>query len=121
MMLSYANRALASGVLLCLLGFGPRAAQGGHALLSYEDYGAVLASKVNQQGMVNYRELKAKPERLLAFLQSRAKLEHQVYQQWEDKEKIAFWINAYNALTLKAIIDHYPIAGAWGNPRFPAP
>lgn len=59
--------------------------------------------------MVNYRGLKAKPEQLLAFLQSMAKLDHQVYEQWEDKEKIAIWINAYNALTLKAIIDHYPI------------
>jgi hypothetical protein len=26
-------------------------------------------------------------------------------------EQIAFWLNAYNALVLKTVVDHYPIAG----------
>jgi hypothetical protein len=29
------------------------------------------------------------------------------YESWTDKEKITFWINAYNFLTLSAIIDNY--------------
>ena len=31
------------------------------------------------------------------------------YEEWTEEEKLAFWINAYNAFTIKAIIDHYPI------------
>jgi len=26
---------------------------------------------------------------------------------------MAFWINAYNAFTLRAIVDHYPIRNGW--------
>jgi hypothetical protein len=28
------------------------------------------------------------------------------------EEQMAFWLNAYNALVLKTVVDHYPIAGA---------
>ena len=31
------------------------------------------------------------------------------FERWSEKGKIAFWVNAYNALTLKAVIDNYPI------------
>jgi len=32
---------------------------------------------------------------------------------WTREQRMAFWINAYNAFTLRAIIDHYPIRGSW--------
>ncbi len=79
----------------------------------YEDYGAVLTTYVNQQGMVNYRGLKANPQRLNSFLTTLADLPQETYQKWDDQEKIAWWINAYNVLTLKAIIDHYPIRASF--------
>lgn len=79
----------------------------------YEDYGAVLTTYVNQPGMVNYRGLKANPQPLNSFLATLADLPQETYQKWSDEEKIAWWINAYNALTLKAIIDHYPIRASF--------
>lgn len=30
-------------------------------------------------------------------------------QSWSKEEKLAYWINAYNAFTLKLIIDNYPV------------
>lgn len=33
--------------------------------------------------------------------------------RWSREQRMAFWINAYNAFTLRAIIDHYPIQSAW--------
>jgi inosine-uridine nucleoside N-ribohydrolase len=33
--------------------------------------------------------------------------------QWTRQQRLAFWINAYNAFTLKAIVDHYPIRAPW--------
>ena len=33
--------------------------------------------------------------------------------RWTREQRLAFWINAYNALTLRAIVDHYPIRSAW--------
>jgi Protein of unknown function, DUF547 len=33
-------------------------------------------------------------------------------QGWSPRDRMAFWINAYNVLTLRAIVDHYPIRGS---------
>ena len=63
--------------------------------------------------MVNYGELKTHPENLNVFLSRAEGLEEGVYDGWTEKQKTAFWINMYNALTLKAIIDHYPIKSSW--------
>jgi hypothetical protein len=32
-------------------------------------------------------------------------------EQWSRDEQISFWLNAYNALVLKTVVDHYPIQG----------
>jgi hypothetical protein len=32
---------------------------------------------------------------------------------WPREQRLAFWINAYNTFTLRAIVDHYPIRGSW--------
>ncbi|MCB0585474.1 MAG: DUF547 domain-containing protein [Phaeodactylibacter sp.] len=29
---------------------------------------------------------------------------------WSREEKLAYWINAYNAFTIKLILDHYPLS-----------
>ena len=34
-------------------------------------------------------------------------------RSWSRAERIAFWINAYNLFTLRAIADHYPIRSHW--------
>ena len=33
--------------------------------------------------------------------------------EWTRAQQLAFWINAYNLLTLRAIVDHYPIRSSW--------
>lgn len=76
---------------------------------SYDDYGAVLAAFVDTQGLVDYHALKANRQRLDAFAAALGTLSPEAYSNWRQKDQIAFWINAYNALTLEAIIDHYPI------------
>jgi hypothetical protein len=104
------------GLGLALLGTMLGSFFGGQAQAAsrlYEDYGAVLTTYVNQPGLVNYRGLKANPQRLNSFLSTLADLPQETYQKWDDEEKIAWWINAYNALTLKAIIDHYPIRASF--------
>jgi hypothetical protein len=32
---------------------------------------------------------------------------------WTRDQRLAFWINAYNLFTIRAIVDHYPIRSAW--------
>jgi len=76
---------------------------------SYDDYGAVLAAFLDTQGLVDYQALKGNHQSLDAFAAALGTLSPSVYSNWSEKDQIAFWINAYNALTLEAIIDYYPI------------
>ena len=34
---------------------------------------------------------------------------HPNEQNWSKEEQLAYWINAYNAFTIKLILDHYPV------------
>ena len=89
-------------------------------VFDYEDYAAVLAEHVNKRGMVDYRALKNNPGHLQSFLRSVARLDRSTYRQWPRDSQVAFLINAYNAITLKIIIDHYPIQAGWfGSLRHP--
>ncbi len=87
---------------------------------NYADYAYVLGHFVDENGMVDYKRLKKSRDRLDSFTRNFAKLDKKVYKSWNEKDRIAFWINAYNALTLKAIIDHYPIkASLFGAIKYP--
>ncbi|MHC4806291.1 MAG: DUF547 domain-containing protein [Planctomycetota bacterium] len=83
----------------------------------YSDYTAALKIHVDDVGMVNYRKLKAEPQKLRAFVTALGNLDGKGFDKWSDNEKIAFWINAYNALTLKAIIENYPIKSSFFRSR----
>jgi hypothetical protein len=72
-------------------------------------YGRVLERYVGSDGFVDYQAMKAEPKDLEVYLKALDGLEAQKYESFSKAEKVAFWINAYNALTLKVIIDHYPI------------
>lgn len=85
---------------------------------SNEDYGRVLRTYVNTEGLVNYAALQANPQTLRNVVVSLAALAPSTYAAWGDAEKISFLINAYNALTLNAIIEQQPLKGSikdiWG-------
>lgn len=72
-------------------------------------YAAVLREFVDDRGRVDYSALKANRDQLDAYAASLAVIRRKSYEEWNKPSKIAFWINAYNGLTLKLIIDHYPI------------
>lgn len=61
-----------------------------------------------RDGEVYYRALKADRGKLDAFINS---IGDTNVSGMSREERAAFWINAYNALVLRTVIDHYPIAG----------
>ncbi len=63
----------------------------------------VINARVNYEGFINSR---AKFE---TFLRTLGSVDKDVFESWTEEQRLAFWINAYNAFTIKAIIDHYPI------------
>ena len=85
--------------------------------LSYDDYAAALKRHVDKTGMINYRQLKAKPQQLQSFLAALAALDANTYEKWSENDQIAFWLNAYNGLTLNVLIDNYPIKSSFFRSR----
>ena len=84
---------------------------------NYETYAQVLKTCVDDTGMVDYKQLKANRTRLDIFALAMTRLDSKIYKNWSDSQKVAFWLNAYNALTLKAIIDNYPIKSSFFKSR----
>ncbi len=73
-----------------------------------------LKSYRNEQGLVNYAKLKEDGKRdpklpFLLYLNELQTVTDAEFKTWEPNPKKAFLINAYNALTIKLIIDHYPV------------
>lgn len=75
---------------------------------------------------VNYTFLKSHPQELDRYLAQVAAVGETEFQGWREKQQIAFLINAYNAQTLRLILDHYPVksikdigsflSGPWDQP-----
>jgi len=59
-------------------------------------------------GGFDYQAIQKDPALLDDFLKSISVLPENEYKKWNEVQKIAFWINAYNALAIKVVLDHYP-------------
>lgn len=80
---------------------------------SYAPYANALQAFVTPDGLVRYKALKEKRAGLDAFIKNIEQLHPSVYDGWSENEKIAFWLNAYNAHVLRIIIEHYPIRASF--------
>ena len=76
----------------------------------YRGYDGALASYVDSRGRVDYASLKEDRKELDLFVE---KLRYVDLESWNPASRIAFWINVYNALTLRVIIDNYPIQSSF--------
>jgi hypothetical protein len=72
----------------------------------YADYDALLRKHVDAQGLVDYEGLIEDRKQLNADLGAFREVDSDAHEG--DAQK-AFWINVYNAVTLRAIVDRYPI------------
>jgi len=60
---------------------------------------------------VAYANLKSEAQAPLeAYLESLSATCVPDYITWSREQRLAFWINAYNAFTVKLIVDHHPIS-----------
>lgn len=69
----------------------------------------VLKNFVDKKGVVNYRKLRRKKRELLAAVDDLGNLPVGINLLWSKNDQKAFLLNAHNILTLKLIIDNYPI------------
>jgi len=98
-------------VLLALIGISAAGALGvdhSHARLD-----SVLDTYL-RDGLVAYAALQDAAETgegdFTAYLDELAEGDE---SSWTEDERLAYWINAYNAFTLKLIVDHHPTGTRW--------
>lgn len=66
----------------------------------------LLAAHVGTTGRVDYRALKAEENRVDDYLATLK--QYAPKPSWSRNETMAYWINAYNAFTVKLILKNYP-------------
>lgn len=84
--------------VICFLNFGQT---------NHSAWNELLVKYVSNDGKVDYLTFKnesAKLDKYLALLQNNAP-----ESNWSKEEKIAYWVNAYNAFTIKLILKNYPL------------
>lgn len=70
-------------------------------------FDSLLQKNVNKTGRVDYQSLKKNETLLdnyLAYIQN-----NEPTKDWSSNKKKAFWINTYNAYTIKIILNNYPL------------
>lgn len=76
-------------------------------LVDHTSWSTLLASHVTPLGNVNYEGFVEEAAKLQEYLDQLS--ENPPGKNWSDNDELAYWINAYNAFTVKLIIDHYPL------------
>lgn len=74
---------------------------------SHEGFDQLLKRNVDSRGVVNYYGFIKDSVNLNAYLQLLS--DHPPQKTWSINEQMAFWINAYNAFTVKLITKYYPL------------
>ncbi|MEM8888868.1 MAG: DUF547 domain-containing protein [Bacteroidota bacterium] len=76
-------------------------------VLSHEAWDKLLKKYVSPSGKVNYKGFKSEMATFQAYLDYLAANPPQA--DWSRNKIRAYWINAYNAFTVKTILDNYPL------------
>ncbi|TCI84937.1 DUF547 domain-containing protein [Tenacibaculum sp. M341] len=70
-------------------------------------FNSLLQQHVSKKGIVDYKGLKQNEDQLNSYLAYLKKTTPS--SSWSKNKQKAFWINAYNAYTIKLILDNYPV------------
>jgi len=71
------------------------------------EFNALLQKHVDERGNVDYKSLKTNEAKLDSYLSYLNKIAPN--KEWSANKEKAFWINAYNAYTIKIILNNYPL------------
>ncbi len=94
-------------VAACCLFFAVAVGASAPQSVDHSLFDRVLKKYVDEKGMVNYKGLKKDPKDLNAYLDLLSK--NPPAANWSKNDQLAYWINAYNAYTLRLILDYYPV------------
>jgi len=75
--------------------------------VQHGEWDALVKKHVSKNGMVDYQGFLKDKKQLQVYLDKLSA--NRPTSKWSKNEKMAFWIIAYNAFTVKLIVDHYPV------------
>jgi hypothetical protein len=68
-----------------------------------------LLKRFVKNGLVNYHGLLTQSDAFYAYLQALGAVDPASMYAWSREQQMAYWINAYNAFTIQAVVERYPI------------
>lgn len=101
------NIFFAFAAVLIMISCGTSAPSSKSAPIEHTIWDKLLKEHVNDQGMVDYKGFKKDQEQLKKYLDLISN--NAPGSKWSEDEKLAYWINAYNAYTVQLILDYYPL------------
>lgn len=75
--------------------------------ISHARLDSLLSQYVSEDGRVDYRGLQQDSLRLNQYLDLVS--HNPPNNRWSQPERLAYWLNSYNAFTLQLVIRHYPV------------
>lgn len=101
---SYTSICMIAFKALCFACFFSFSAQ---AQTDHSNWTDLLQKHVRVEGWVDYSGFVADSTQLNQYLTELSSFKPT--NTWSQEEKLAYWINAYNAFTIKLIVDHFPV------------
>ena len=75
--------------------------------VNHSTWSGMIKMNISSKGVVNYEAFKKDVSKLNEYLRELS--ETKITSSWSKKDKMAFWINVYNAFTIKLILNNYPV------------
>jgi len=76
-------------------------------VLTHIKWNRLLTKYVSSEGTINYKGFKEDEKALKSYLS--VLRNNMPAKNWSKADKLAYWLNVYNAYTVKLIIDNYPV------------
>jgi len=76
-------------------------------VIHHDEWTQLLKKHVAANGKVNYEGFQTNITLFNSYLNTLSN--NPPGNNWNSSDKIAYWINVYNAFTIKLILDHYPV------------
>ncbi len=75
-------------------------------IFDHSTWDQILLLNVTEEGKVDYNGIVRDSPLLIKYFMTLSK--NEPTETWSREEKLAYWINAYNAVAIKLIIENYP-------------
>lgn len=108
------------GIMISGIAYSSNAAKTNTSPPSHQLWDELVSKHASKDGTVDYKGFMADIDKFNKYLSLLSA--HHPDEGWTKYEIMTYWINAYNAFTVKLILDHYPvksikdIGGAVGSP-----